>query len=152
MVLFLLFDRHEDRVPHLVVDRFRKMAPAGYVFDKNDLTGADDAGFAVAGGQLHAGIEVDDVLAARGRMPGAVMLRLGLAKDDAGCGQAGGGLAFRSFLRPVDLYVAPVGFTVRVTVEVVYSDAHGRYVLCFFRIARRMAHYASARIACRGSG
>src|SRR5580692_8381905 len=105
-----LFDGHEDRMPHLVVDGFRQMAAAGGVFHEDDFTGTDDAGFAVAGGQFHAGIEVDDVLPAWRGMPGAIMFGLGLAEDDAGGRQTGGGFPLRPLLGPVDLDVAPVRF------------------------------------------
>src|ERR1700710_30720 len=101
IVVSSLFDRHEDRVPHLVVDRLGQVAFAGDVFDQDDLAGAYDARFAVAGGQFDAGIEVDDVLAARGGVPGAVVFSLGLAEDDAGGGQAGRGFSLRTLLRPV---------------------------------------------------
>src|SRR3984957_15860678 len=100
------------------------MASAGDVFDQDDLTGTDDAGFAIAGGQFDAGIEIDDVLSAGRRMPGAVVFGLGLAEDDAGGGQTGGGFALRPFLRPVDLDVAPVGFPLGVAVEVVDVGSH----------------------------
>ena len=45
-------------------------------------------GSAVAGGDLHAGVEVDDVLAARRRVPVEVVIRLDLAEDDPGRWQA----------------------------------------------------------------
>ena len=45
------------------------MAFAGGVFHENDFPGIDGAHFAIAGGQLRTGIEIDDVLAARCGVP-----------------------------------------------------------------------------------
>jgi hypothetical protein len=46
-------------------DGFRQMALAAGVLDQEHLAGADDAALAVAGRDLHAAVEVDDILAAR---------------------------------------------------------------------------------------
>src|SRR5256885_9987730 len=59
------------------------MALAGRVLDENDLTRADLARLAVAGGYLHAGVEVDDVLAARRVVPVEIVGRRHLAEDEA---------------------------------------------------------------------
>ena len=62
------------------------MALAGRVLDQNNLAGADLAGFAVARRQFNAGVEIDDVLPPRRRMPWPIVFRLGLTKNDAvGC-------------------------------------------------------------------
>ena len=121
----VLLNRHENGVPHLAVHRLRQMPLAGDVLHQDHLSGADHAGFAVARGQFHPGIEVDDVLPARGGMPGPVMLGLGLAEDDPGGGQPGRELAGVIFLGPVDLDVPPVGFTLGVAIQVVDADGHG---------------------------
>src|SRR5947209_18924855 len=106
-VASLLFDRHEDRVPHLVVDRLRQMPLAAGVLDQDHLAGADDAGLAVARRQFHACVKVDDVLPSRRRMPRPVMLRLGLAEDDAVCRKPRRGLSLTPFLPAGDLDIPP---------------------------------------------
>src|SRR5688572_22148583 len=53
-----LLHRHEDAVADLAFDRLRQVPLAGGVLDKDDFAGADDPRFAVAGGDLHAGVEV----------------------------------------------------------------------------------------------
>ena len=64
-----LLDRHEDRMAHLAFDGLRQMALAAGVLDQDHLAGADDAALAVARGDLHAAVEVDDVLPARRGVP-----------------------------------------------------------------------------------
>src|SRR4051812_7203377 len=98
------------------------MALAGRVFDQDDFARADDPRLAVARGDLHAGIEVDDVLPARRRMPVEVVIRLHLAKNDAGRGQPLRQLAARAFLDPFDLDVAEMRLALGVGIEVV--DTH----------------------------
>src|SRR5438105_3366900 len=83
-VCLTLFDRHEDAVADLATDGLRQMSLAGGVLDQDHFAGADHAGLAVARGYLHAGIEVDDVLPARRRVPVEVVVGLDLAEDDAG--------------------------------------------------------------------
>src|SRR5712692_8576005 len=79
---------HEDAVTNLAVDGLGEMALARRILDEDHLARADDPGFAVAGGNLHAGVEVDDVLAPRRGVPVEVVAGLHLAEDDAGGGQA----------------------------------------------------------------
>src|SRR5215216_6611809 len=50
-------ERHEDGMAHLVVHRLGEMAFAGRVFDQQHLTGADDAGLAVARLDADAAVE-----------------------------------------------------------------------------------------------
>src|SRR5713101_998149 len=114
-------DGYEDTVADLVVDRLGEVPLAGRVLDEEYLAGADLAAFAVARGDLDAGVEIDDVLP-----PGCGMLveelgRRDLAEDDAGRRQAFGELARPRLLDPLDLDVAKMGLTARVGVEVVYS-------------------------------
>src|SRR5258706_12940573 len=65
-----LLDRDEDAVANLALDRLREVALARRILDEDDLARPDHARLAVAGGELPAGVEVDDVLAGRGPMPG----------------------------------------------------------------------------------
>src|SRR5258707_1387451 len=58
-------DRDEDRMPDLVLDVVGEVALAGGVLDQDHLAGLDKAALAVARGDLHPGVEVDDVLPAR---------------------------------------------------------------------------------------
>ena len=110
------------------------MAFAGDILDQDDFAGTDDPGFAVAGGQLDPGVEVDDVLPARRRVPRAVVFGLGLAEDDPVALLAGGGFAFRPLLRPIDLDVPPVRFAVGVAIQVVDMEPHRLrpYLFCQF--------------------
>src|SRR5215472_12088383 len=77
-----LFDRYKDRMPDFALDVLRQVALAGGVLDQNHLSDTDDPALAVAGGYLHPGIEIDDVLSARRRMPVDIVLGLRLAEDD----------------------------------------------------------------------
>jgi hypothetical protein len=74
------------------------------------------------------------VLPARCRMPGPVVFRLCLAKDNAVCLLQDGCLALRSFLRPVDPNVPPMRLAIRVAIEIMDVDPHRRclYLLCQF--------------------
>src|SRR5262249_49303181 len=68
---------------HLARDRLRQMPLAVRILDQDHLAGADGPRFAVARGDAHAGVEVDDVLPPRRRMPIEVVVASSLAKDDA---------------------------------------------------------------------
>src|SRR5687767_11140181 len=113
-----LFDRYENAVAQLT-EPLRQVALAFDVLDEDHFACADDTGFPVAGGKLHARVEVDDVLAARRRMPVQVVLGARLAKDDAGRGEAFGKLAAAPLLGPFDLDVAEMRDAVFVFVQVV---------------------------------
>src|ERR1700730_3493711 len=115
-------DGYEDTVADLVVDRLREMPFTGRVLDQDHLAGADLAGLAIARGDLHSGVEIDDVLAPGCRMPAEIVGRRDLAEDDAGRRQALGELARARLLDPLDLDVAEVRLAARVGVEVV--DPH----------------------------
>ena len=119
---------------HLIVNGFRQMPFAGDVLDQDDLSGADDTHLTVAGCQLDGGVEVDDVLSARGRMPGAVMLRLGLTENDAMGFLKDGGFPFRPLLRPIDGNVSPMRLAVGVAIEIVNMNPHQPppYLFCQF--------------------
>src|SRR5713101_2779316 len=120
MLALLLLDGYEDAVADLVVDRLGQVPLAGRVLDEDHLAGADLAALAVAGGDLHAGVEIDDVLPPRRRMPIEVIGRRDFAEDDAGRRQALGELASARLLGPFDLDVPEMGLAARVGVEVVY--------------------------------
>src|SRR5688572_9876279 len=83
-MMFLLLDRDEERVADLALDVIREVTLAGRVLDQDDLAHANQPTLAVARGDLHPGIEVDDVLPARRGVPVEVVLGLGLAEDDSG--------------------------------------------------------------------
>src|ERR1700722_2397921 len=117
-----LFDRHENAVADLAFDRFRQMTLAAGVLDKDHFAGLDDACLAVARGDLYPGVEVDDVLPTRRRVPVEIVTRLYLAKDDAGRRQPLGQFSGRAFLDPFDLDVAKMGFALVVDVKIV--DPH----------------------------
>src|ERR1044071_4288669 len=76
-----LFDRNKDGVPDLVFDVIGEVALTGRVLDKDYVAGRDEPAFAVARGDLHPGVEIDDVLPPRRRVPIDIVLGLGLAKD-----------------------------------------------------------------------
>ena len=73
---------------HLAVERLGQMPLPPGVLHQQDLAGADLPRLAVAGRDLHAGVEVDDVLAAWGGVPVEVVVGLDLAEDEAGGRQA----------------------------------------------------------------
>src|SRR5665213_3260620 len=98
------------------------MPLAADILDQDDLAGGDDAAFAVAGGELDSGIEIDDVLPPRRRVPVEIVDRRHLAEDDAGGGQPARQLAAASFLDPFDLDVAEMALALGIGVEIV--DAH----------------------------
>ena len=81
-------DGDEDRLPHLAADGLRQVPLAVDVLDEDDFAGTDLARFAVARGDLHAGIEVDDVLAPRRRVPVEVVVGPRLVEDDPGTGNS----------------------------------------------------------------
>src|SRR5882762_11136474 len=118
-----LLDGYEDTVADLVVDRLREVPLAGCVLDQDHLTGSDLAALAVAGGDLHTGVEIDDVLAPGCGMPVEIVGRRDLAEDDAGRRQALGELARARLLDPLDLDVAEVRLAARVGVEAVYPHS-----------------------------
>src|SRR5262245_18523163 len=99
------------------------MALAGGVLHQQHRAGSDDAALAVAGGYPDAAVEVDDVLAAGRGMPVEVIVRRGLAEDDAGGGQARGVLAELALLRPLDLDVAKMRDALGIDVEIVNAHA-----------------------------
>src|SRR5437773_7681196 len=75
---------HEDAVAELAVERPGAVPLAPRVLDQEDLARADPPHLAVAGGDLHARVQVDDVLAPRGRVPVQVVVGRHLAEDDPG--------------------------------------------------------------------
>src|SRR2546430_9043947 len=77
-------DGDEETVAHLAVERLGQMPLPPGVLHQQDLAGADLPRLAVAGRDLHAGVEVDDVLAAWGGVPAEVGVWLDLAGDEAG--------------------------------------------------------------------
>src|SRR6185369_17591453 len=121
-------DRDEDAVAQLAVDRLRQVPLAPGVLDEKHLAGTDTARLAVAGRDLHAGVEVDDVLAARRRVPVEVVVRLDLAEDDAGRRQP-----LRKPPRPagldvLHLDVLEVRFALLIDVEPVYLHGGRSYL------------------------
>src|SRR5256886_3000094 len=72
----------EEAAARLAVERLGAMPFAPRVLDEDDLAGADAACFAVARGDLHARVEIDDVLSPRGRVPVQVVVGRHLTEDD----------------------------------------------------------------------
>src|SRR5262249_38763543 len=97
-----LLDGYEDTIADLAVDRLGEVTFAGRVFDQEHLAGADPAGFAVARGNLDAGIEIDDVLAPRCGMPVEVISRRDFSENNAGRRQTRGQFTRAGFLDPFD--------------------------------------------------
>src|SRR5438874_13618874 len=93
-------------MPDLTFDVLRQVALARGVLDQDHLADIDHSALTVAGGYLHPGVEIDDVLPARCRVPVDVMLSLRLAKDDPGGRPALGKLAASPLLDPLDFDVA----------------------------------------------
>jgi hypothetical protein len=106
----------------LPLDVLRQVAFAGGVLDQNHIADADHPALAVAGGYLHAGIEIDDVLPARRRMPVDVVLGLGLAEDDTGGWQALGKLAASPLLDPFHVDVAEMRLAAAIGIQIVYAQ------------------------------
>src|SRR5271169_360245 len=98
-------DRNKDTIADLALDRLGEMTFAGRVLDQEHLAGADLAGFAVARGDLDAGVEIDDVLAPRCRMPVEVIGRRDFAENNAGRRQSLGQLTRAGLLDPFDFDV-----------------------------------------------
>src|ERR1700730_10180168 len=93
-------------MPDFALDVLRQVALASGVLDQDHLADTDQPALAVAGGYLHPGVEIDDVLPARCRVPVDVVLSLGLAKVDPGGRQALRKLAASPLLDPLDFDVA----------------------------------------------
>src|SRR5437867_13407892 len=83
-IALLVVERDEDAVAQAAVERLGEMALAGGVLDEDDLARADLARLAIARGDLHARVEVDDVLAPRRGVPVQIVVGLDLAEDDPG--------------------------------------------------------------------
>src|SRR5439155_4272744 len=113
-------DGYEDAVADFALDRLGEVPLAGRVLDQDDLAGGDRTALAVAGGDLHTGVEVDDVLPPRRRMPVEVISRRDLAEDDAGRRQPVRQLAPPRLLDPFDLDIPEMRLAVWIGIEVVY--------------------------------
>src|SRR5271169_1257805 len=131
MLALPLLDGDEDTVADFVVDRLGEVSLAGRVFDQQYLAGTDLAALAVTRGDLHARVEIDDILAPGCGMPVEIIGRRDLAEDDAGRRQAFGELAARRLLDPLDLDVPEVRLAACVGIEGVY--AHCRPALKIVR-------------------
>src|SRR5687767_793307 len=112
MTVSFLFDGYENAVAQLT-EPLRQVALAGRVLDEDHFARADDTALPVARGELHAGVEVHDVLTARRRVPVEIVLGPGLAKNDSGGRQSLGQLAAAPLLGPFDFDVAEVRLAVR---------------------------------------
>src|ERR1051325_9740378 len=117
-----LFDRNKDGVPDLAFYVIGEVALTGRVLDKDYVAGRDEPAFAVARGDLHPGVEIDDVLPPRRRVPIDIVLGLGLAKDDTRHRQFSRQFAAPPFLDPFDLDIPEMRLALGVGVEIV--DAH----------------------------
>src|SRR3977135_2217075 len=114
-----LLDRNEDRMADLVLGVIGEVALAAGILDEDHVAGGDETAFAVACGDLHPGIEVDDVLPARRPVPRAIVLGLRLAKDHSGRRQLPRQFAAAPLLGPLDLDVAEMRLATGIGVEIV---------------------------------
>src|ERR1700730_16163587 len=103
------------------LDVLRQVTLAGGVLDQDHLADADNPALAIAGGYLYPGIEIDDVLASRRRMPVDVVFGLGLTEDDTGGWQALGKLAASPLLHPLHFDVAEMRLAAGIRIQVVYA-------------------------------
>src|SRR5436305_7872660 len=101
-------------MPDFTFDVLRQVALARGILDQDHLADADHPALTVAGGYLHPGVEIDDVLPTRGRVPVDVMLGLRLAEDDTGSRQAVGKLAPSALLDPLHFDVAEMRLAARI--------------------------------------
>src|SRR5581483_5716838 len=97
------------------------------VLHEDHFAGADAARLAVARGDLHARVQVDDVLAPGRRVPVEVVVGLDLSEYDSGRGQARGEAARGTGLHVRDLHVLEVRLALVVDEQVM--DLHGRSCL-----------------------
>src|SRR3989304_1944507 len=104
------------------------MTLAPRVLDKNYLARADAARLAVARGELDTRVEIDDVLAARGRMPVEIVVGRYLAEDDPGRREARRQPPGTGQLLELDLHVLEMRLAILVDVEPV--DLHGSVSAC----------------------
>src|SRR4051794_37917329 len=65
----LLVQEQVEAVTNLILHRLGEVPGAGRVLDQQDLASLDHPGLTVARGELHSSVEVDQVLASRGRAP-----------------------------------------------------------------------------------
>ena len=93
------------------------------VLDQEHFAWPNHALLAVTRGDLDAGVEIDDVLPPRRRMPIEIIVALGLAEDDAGRRETLRQLAARPLLDLFDLDVAEMGLPLGIDVEIV--NTHG---------------------------
>src|ERR1700730_7546814 len=120
MLALLLLDGDEDTVADFAVDRLGEVPLAGRVLDEDHLAGSDRAALAVARGDLHTGVEIDDVLPPWCRVPVEVVSRRDFAEDDPGRRQALRKLSPARLLDPFDLDVPEMRLAARIGVGVVY--------------------------------
>src|SRR4029453_2395308 len=113
-------DGHEDAVAQLAVDRLGQVPLPPRVLDQQDLPGSDAPRLPVAGRDLHAGVEVDDVLSTRRGVPVQIVVGLDLAEDDPAGRQARGQASGPARLDVRDLDVLEVRFALLVDVKPVY--------------------------------
>src|SRR5271169_1901400 len=88
-------------MPDLPLDMLRQMALAGGVLDQDHFAAADYAALTVTGGYFDAGVEIDDVLSARRRVPVDVVFGLRLTEDDTGRRQGAWRACCRASPRPI---------------------------------------------------
>src|SRR5258708_16124354 len=79
---FASVERHEDRTAHGTSDEFGDMAFPRRILHQHDFTWADEPCLTVTGGDVHGTVQIDDVLAARSRMPIDRLILCGFTKND----------------------------------------------------------------------
>src|ERR1700720_61899 len=120
MLALLLLEGDEDAVANFAFDSLGEVPFPGRVLDEDDLAGRDRAALAIARGDLHTSVEIDDVLPPWCRVPVEVVSRRDFAEDDPGRQQALRKLSAACFLGPFDLDVPEMRLAARIGVEVVY--------------------------------
>src|ERR1043165_9220545 len=120
-------DGHEDAMPKLAIEGLRQVPLAPGVLDEDHLPGADAARLAVARGDLHARVQVDDVLPPGRGVPVEVIVGLDLSENDARGRQARGEAAGPAGLHVRNLHVLEVGLALLIDEQMM--DLHGRSCL-----------------------
>src|SRR5882762_9845651 len=92
------------------------------ILDQIDLAGPDNSCFAIAGGDLMGGVQIDDVLSPGRAVPVENPIAGCRAKYDAGRWKEPRYGSVRACFGQLDFYVAEVGFAAFICVEIV--NAH----------------------------
>jgi hypothetical protein len=112
-----LLQGHEDAIAHTFIDGLAQVSLPGGVLYQEYFTGANHARLAIAGRDLYAVIQVDDVLPPRRRMPVEIIGRRYFPENNAGSRQALGKPARRRRLDILNFLSGKVRFALLVRIE-----------------------------------